>query len=59
MEVHLFSFHSMRFDYNENELECKDILCYNHLYEKEGTVKKDIVKKDEERRITERAVKAL
>lgn len=49
----------MRFDYNENELECKDILCYNHLYEKEGIVKKDIVKKDEERRITERAVKAL
>ena len=49
----------MRFDYNENELECKDILCYNNLYEKEGTVKKDIVKKDEERRITERAVKAL
>lgn len=47
----------MHFDYNENELECKDILCYNHLYEKEGTVKKDIVKKDEERRITERAVK--
>jgi hypothetical protein len=85
----------MHFDYNENELECKDILCYNHLYEKrrnktdnnkkdraqtdihikdrpetaggiqsrvpkkEGTVKKDIIKKDEAGRITERAIKAL